>query len=96
MNRAVYVLRRVLQERGLSQNQAAALVGADSGNFSKIMRGGRHGPGRVVAFAIQQEFGIEIPWWDEEVDEHGNPVAHESCEYGAVDPEPTTGTESEG
>lgn len=66
MNRGAEETRAEVIRRGLSQNAAAALVGADSGHFSRILRGEAK-PGRALAGRIKEKFGTELSRWDESV-----------------------------
>ena len=65
MTRGAQHVLEEISRRGISQNSAAELVGADSGNFSKLLRDPKRGPGRELAIRIKTEFGTEIEWWDE-------------------------------
>jgi hypothetical protein len=58
------------------------LVGADSGNFSKLLNEER-GPSRSLAVAIEREFGVKVSWWDEEVAEEGPSVDPRAAGTGA-------------
>ncbi len=66
MNRGALATKAEIDRRGISINQAARAVGADSGTFSKILREeqGRK-PGRALAQRIFREFGISPTLWDE-------------------------------
>lgn len=64
MNRGAAWTQGKIRDLGLSQNAAAELVGADSGNFSKILRAEKK-PGRSLAARCRAEFGTELEWWDE-------------------------------
>ncbi len=50
-----------------TQNGAAELVGCDTGNFSKILRGDRL-PGRALSVALRLYFGTEPEWFDQPAD----------------------------
>lgn len=75
MNRGAQETRKAIEDRKISVNAAAKLVGADSGTFSKILRHeGRRKPGRALAFEIFRVFGVSPTLWDDAVpDEPANP-----------------------
>lgn len=64
MNRGALETRHAFTAEGLSQNDAAAAVECDSGNFSRILNGQR-GPGRALAVRIASRFGVPVERWDE-------------------------------
>jgi transcriptional regulator with XRE-family HTH domain len=68
MNRGADETRRALKDRGMSINQGAILVGADSGTFSKILRekDGRK-PGRALAATIFAKLGVNPSLWEDEL-----------------------------
>lgn len=61
-------------KKGLSQNDCAALVGCDTGNFSKILHKGRL-PGRALSSRIKKVFGTKPEWFDEEASEQRGTAA---------------------
>jgi hypothetical protein len=69
MNRGAVETRLAIDRRGLSINQAAKLVKADGGTFSKILReeDGRK-PGRSLSARILAEFGVAPTLWDQETE----------------------------
>lgn len=74
LNRRV---RQRMREQEISQNDVARLVGADSGNFSGLMRGERK-PGLELGGRLFAEFGIEIDWWSQPADESPDPIGEAS------------------
>ncbi len=68
MNRGAVETRLAIERRGLSVNQAAKLVSADGGTFSKILRAeDDRKPGRSLSMRILSEFGISPALWDQEI-----------------------------
>lgn len=67
MNRGAIETRHAFTAEGLSQNDAAAEVECDSGNFSRILTGQRL-PGRALAVRIASRFGVPVERWDEVAD----------------------------
>lgn len=65
MNQGAIALRARIEELGLGQNDAARRVEADSGNFSRILKGAAL-PGRKVAANIFREFGVASELFDKE------------------------------
>lgn len=63
MNQGAIALKARIEELGLGQNDAARRVEADSGNFSRIIKGTAL-PGRKVAANIQREFGVASDLFD--------------------------------
>jgi transcriptional regulator with XRE-family HTH domain len=64
MNRGAIDTRNAFATEGLSQNDAAAAVECDSGNFSRILSGKKL-PGRALAVRIAARFGVPVERWDE-------------------------------
>lgn len=75
MNRGAIKTMAALKKRDLSVNKGAALVGCDSGTFSKILRevDGRK-PGRALAARIELKLGISAALWDQEVPDSQKPA----------------------
>ncbi len=68
MNEGAVALKARVEKLGLGQNEAAKRVSADSGNFSRILRG-ESKPGRTVSANIWREFGIAPDLFDVELPE---------------------------
>ena len=66
MKRAHGELKLKIIELDISQNQAAALVECDPGNFSKILNKGTE-PSVQLAARMSTVFGIDVTWWAEEI-----------------------------
>jgi plasmid maintenance system antidote protein VapI len=62
MNRGALATRAAIEAEGLSQNAAAAEVGCDSGNFSKILAGKKL-PGRDLTLRIAKRFKVSGELW---------------------------------
>lgn len=62
MNRGAIATRAAFESEGLSQNAAAAAVGCDSGNFSKILSGKKR-PGRDLTLRIAKRFKVDGELW---------------------------------
>jgi hypothetical protein len=75
MNEGAAALKARIDELGLGQNEAAERVNADSGNFSRILRGASK-PGRTVSANIWREFGVAAELFDvERAEEAGKGAA---------------------
>ena len=77
VNRGAVETKAAFEGEGLTQNQAAAEVGYDSGNFSKILReeDGKK-PGRALANRIFARFGVQPTSWDEPVPANADEPQH--------------------
>lgn len=67
MNRGVYETRERARKAGYTQNQVARLVGADPGNFSRLLRAERPDPSVDVVLGLHRELGVDPSWWREEI-----------------------------